>query len=281
MIPPPEKINGHRSSEPDLIDRIAAALPAEVRADYYREMSHCQTLPESDEMLRILRAMQFLTILIEQAPGQVATEREKLAQILARSIEAIQVTHQASVAWQKQIEDRLTKLPAEIARGISPEAIAEKINESLRQEFAKSGIPETAQALSVASKQMKQATGEFQRTAGQLTNSYTGAVEEARRAVDQIRSSVAHATETARRAVDDIKQSFLLDYKYFISTLCGSALALGLILGYFSYIWLHPRPPELQPAAVQQQPIPANPPPSSGKPIRTKRTEPGASGRMQ
>ena len=46
-------------SEPDLIDRIANALPAEVRADYYREMRHCRSLPENDEMLRILRAMQF------------------------------------------------------------------------------------------------------------------------------------------------------------------------------------------------------------------------------
>ena len=46
-------------SEPDLIDRIANALPVEVRADYYRELRHCRSLPENDEMLRILRAMEF------------------------------------------------------------------------------------------------------------------------------------------------------------------------------------------------------------------------------
>ena len=46
--------------EKDLIDRIAESLPADVRADYYREMRHCRSLPENDEMLRILRAMQFL-----------------------------------------------------------------------------------------------------------------------------------------------------------------------------------------------------------------------------
>ena len=45
--------------ENDLIDRIAESLPADVRADYYREMRHCRSLPENDEMLRILRAMQF------------------------------------------------------------------------------------------------------------------------------------------------------------------------------------------------------------------------------
>jgi len=54
--------------EPDLIDRIAEKLPPDVRADYYRR--HCRSLPENDEMLRILRAMQFLVLLIEQAPEQ-------------------------------------------------------------------------------------------------------------------------------------------------------------------------------------------------------------------
>jgi len=33
----------------DLIGRIAKALPVEMRADYYRELRHCRSLPESDE----------------------------------------------------------------------------------------------------------------------------------------------------------------------------------------------------------------------------------------
>ena len=52
--------------EMDLTDRIAAALPLEVRADFYRELRHCRSLPENDEMLRILRIMQFLTLLTYQ-----------------------------------------------------------------------------------------------------------------------------------------------------------------------------------------------------------------------
>ena len=64
--------------EADLIDRIANALPAEVRADYYRELRHCRSLPENDEMLLILRAMQYLTLLMVQVPGRVAVEREKI-----------------------------------------------------------------------------------------------------------------------------------------------------------------------------------------------------------
>ena len=40
----------------------------DVRAAYYRELNHCRSLPENDEMLRILRAMQFLTLLMRQVP---------------------------------------------------------------------------------------------------------------------------------------------------------------------------------------------------------------------
>jgi len=86
-------------------------------------------------MLRILRAMQFLTILIEQTPCRVATERERLAEVLARAISTMQATHEAGLAYQKQLEARLAKLPEEIARGISAEAIAAKLTESLRQQF--------------------------------------------------------------------------------------------------------------------------------------------------
>jgi len=113
--------NGNRGplAEPDLIDRIASALPEELRADYYREMAHCRSLPETDEMLRILRAMQFLTVLIEQTPARLASEREQLAEALSGAIESLQSAHQAGVTYQKQLEARLSQLPEEVAKGIS------------------------------------------------------------------------------------------------------------------------------------------------------------------
>src|SRR5689334_23102141 len=96
--------NGQPGQATDLIDRIANALPEELRADYYRELSHCRNLPENDEMLRILRAMQFLVILMERVPGQVALEGERLSQVLARGIDSMDAAHRASVAYQKHLE---------------------------------------------------------------------------------------------------------------------------------------------------------------------------------
>ena len=107
--------------EPDLIDRIANDLPGEVRADYYREMRHCRTLPSNDEMLRILRAMQFLHVLMVQVPGQITTEREKFQQLLAGALRTLETTIESSAAYQGQLDQRLEQLPENIASGIGPE----------------------------------------------------------------------------------------------------------------------------------------------------------------
>jgi len=69
--------------EADLVDRIAQDLPADVRAAYYRELNHCRSLPESDEMLRILRAMQFLTLLMRQVPDKVRWRLPSLTQFVS------------------------------------------------------------------------------------------------------------------------------------------------------------------------------------------------------
>ncbi len=110
--------------EPDTLDRIANALPAEVRADYYREMRHLRSLPENDEMLRILRAMQFLGVLIFDAPLRTAAENEKLKEMLAEAFGTLQETLQSMKTQQAQIDQRLAQLPKAVAAGIRPEAIA-------------------------------------------------------------------------------------------------------------------------------------------------------------
>ena len=131
----------------------------------------------------------------------------------------------------RQLEERLAQLPAEISEGISPAAIAAKLTESLRQQFVASGIPETAQALAVISKQTKQVAGEFDRSSKQLTDSYRGAASEARRALDEIRGSIEYATATAKQAAHDLTHTFLREYKWSVLVLCSVALAVGFALG--------------------------------------------------
>ncbi len=129
-------------AEPDLIDRIADALPEELRAEYYRELRHCRSLPENDEMLRLLRAMQFLVLLIEQAPSRVAEERERLDKLLATAVDNFTRMSAASEAYQRALSQKLADLPADIATASAPRRWPAKSGRFCEQEFMRSTIPE-------------------------------------------------------------------------------------------------------------------------------------------
>lgn len=222
---------GHHSPEPDLIDRIANALPAEVRADYYRELTHCRSLPENDEMLRILRAILFMALLMEQVPSRVVAERERLEQLFHRALEAPRQMHGAALNFQNQLDERLACLPEHVATGINPEAIVAGINESLRQQFAKSTLPQTAEALGVVAASMKKTAAEFGRDAGRLGDAYRGAAEAARRAIGDMESTISCAAESARRAADDLTVTFHKKYRWSLYSLSCVALVVGILLG--------------------------------------------------
>ncbi len=255
-------------AEPDLIDRVAGALPEEIRAEYYRELLYCRSLPENDEMLRILRAMQFLVLLIEQAPARVAEERERLDKLLKTALSNISKTSAASEAYHNSLQRRLTDLPADIAYGISPEAVAAKINENLRQEFMRSTIPQTADALGAIAGQMKTVCSEFATSADTLGHAYRGAAEDARKAVASLKSEVSQAAEAATRLTTVLAEKYSKAYRWSLFMFAGGALIMGMALGMMLENWLHhPPAPIGVPAAplVQSAPQPVPKAPAAPK----------------
>jgi len=244
------------AQETDLIDRIANALPVEVRADYYREMRHCRSLPENDEMLRILRAMGFLVLLMVQAPERMATERLRLEEAMADALRALHEICECNDAYRAQLDQRLVQLPADIAEGINPKAIAATINESLRQQFVQSTIPATAEALAVAAAQIKKATAEFGRSANTLGDSYHGAAEDARKAIANLESTSSHAVSSTRRAANELVSVFREEYRWSVYTLTGLALLVGIGVGMWYQRWIDPpsQPVERAPAVQRVQP---------------------------
>ena len=251
-----ESSQSSAAQEPDLIDRIANALPVEVRADYYREMRHCRSLPENDEMLRILRAMGFLVLLMVQAPERMATERLRLEEAMAEALRTLQEICESNDAHRAQLDQRLVQLPADIAEGINPKAIAATINESLRQQFVQSTIPATAETLAVAAAQIKKATAEFGRSANTLGDSYQGAAEGARKAVTNLELTSSHAVSSTRRAAEELVSVFRQEYRWSVYTLTGLALLVGIVLGMWYQRWIDPpsQPVERAPAVQRVQP---------------------------
>jgi hypothetical protein len=239
-------------SEVDLVDRIAQDLPADVRAAYYRELNHCRSLPESDEMLRILRAMQFLTLLMRQVPEQVTAERARLETLFAEAVQELGQFVERAGEYCSTIEDRLTELPAAVAEGLRPEAVAREINESLRQQFAASTIPQTANAMTVAAVEMKTAVADFTKIAAAIHDQHRSAAAQARNTIDQMGSAVGRASSTAQHAAEQMSEAFHRELRWSIYTLVSLSAVLAFGLGMAFDRWIS------TPPASASQPEPAH-----------------------
>ena len=219
-------------SEPDLIDRIANALPMEVRAEFYRELRHCRSLPENDEMLRILRAMHFFVLIMVEVPARMATERERFEQTAAGTTKLLQDVQRFTEEHQTQIDERLDQVSADIAEALKPEAVAATINESLRQQFIKTTIPETAAALAVTAAQIKKTADDFVEVAGKLGASYDSAAAEARRAIQQLERASSKALESTKRGAEELMQAFGKQYRWWFFVFVILAFVMGIGLGW-------------------------------------------------
>jgi hypothetical protein len=241
-------------SEPDLIDRIANALPMEVRPEFYRELRHCRSLPENDEMLRVLRAMHFSVLIMVEVPARMATERERFDKTAARTTKLLQDVRQFTEEHQAHIDERLDHVSADIAEGLKPEAIAATINESLRQQFVQTTIPETAGALAVTATQIKKAADDFVEVAGKLGASYDSAVAEARRAIQQLEGTTSKALERTKHGAEELMQAFGKQYRWWFFVFVILAFVLGVGLGWDCGYLHDQRPAVVDHASVMQSP---------------------------
>jgi hypothetical protein len=220
----------------DLFEAIGRLLEPGQREYFYQRMLYFRQLRPEDELLRLVEAIGLLALLIREAPHAVAREREQMAQLLETSLATIQAAADAGQAYQQQLDGRLTRLPADLAQGISPEAIARAMTESLRQQFVQSGVPATANALTAVSHQLTEATGHFQRAARQLS-ACTEIVDQARGAIDQMRANASRATVAAQSAVTELTQEIRVEGIRAVSWLCAAAWLLGILGGITFERW--------------------------------------------
>jgi hypothetical protein len=239
--------------ETDLVDRIAQDLPADVRAAYYRELNHCRSLPESDELLRILRAMQFLTLLMRQVPGEVTAERVRLETLFNQTVQELRGFAERAAEYRATIEDRLVDLPTAVAEGLRPELVAREINESLRQQFAASTIPQTAHAMTVAAAEMKDAVVAFTKMASTIHHEHRSTAAQARSTIQELESALSRAANTANRAAAELSESFHMGMHRTIYTLLSlvAVAAFGVGMWFDKWVSNPPTPASNhQPAAV-------------------------------
>ena len=246
------KIAASPNGDADFIDEIAELLPPEQRALWYRDMAHLRRLPADDELLRIARAMGFLALITRQAPVEIASERQKLAAAVKEAVSAIEALRHVTATFHQEIENRLAKLPNEIAEGVNPTSIATNLAESLRQQFMQSGLPETSKALALISQQSRQAATEFGYSSRQIVENCRHTTKEFCDDFRGMQTMIRITTKEATEAAQALRRTFLREYKWSVLTLCTAALMLGFSFGV---VWQHWRAAPEQPSAITNIPV--------------------------
>jgi hypothetical protein len=141
------------------------------------------------------------------------------------------------------------------------------ITESLRQQFVHTGLPATADALTAISRQLTEATADFQRSASRLS-ACAGLAEHARGAIDQVSTSVAKATDSAQRSVAVLTQQVRVEWTRAVWLLCGAAWLFGTLGGVVFEQWRVSGIATPPPVATPSSPT------ESKKPLREKARPP-------
>jgi len=209
-----------KDSTAELIDSAAEGVPDHLRAAYYRDMHHLHSLSESDEMLRILKTIQWNSVIALQVPAGIAAEAGKLDRSLRDNVAALQQVHQ-----------RLERLADELVGRVSAEAIANHLYESLRQQFIKSTIPQTGKALTAIAGQFKQAVDGLEKATPKIVAAHGHAALAAQQAMREMKSAIAEASATARQAAAELSRTFLHEYRWALGVLLVFAAVLGFWLG--------------------------------------------------
>ena len=129
------------SSERDAwTDVLVQRLTAEKDREEFAELLHWfRSQPADDEFAKVAKLLGFLTLVGSNLPEALADEARAI-RFLSERIE------RANAAT----DERLSKLPSEIAAGVDPGAIAKAMSESLRQQLSATALHETASLMKAA-----------------------------------------------------------------------------------------------------------------------------------
>lgn len=220
--------NGAARATEDPLSSLAARLPdAQDREWYAALVTYIHSLPPDDELVKVAQLFGFLTLIGRQLPDAIAAEQTKLREFLLKAYGALQQEVKTNASYHEKLNERLSRLPEEIASGVKPEAIAKSMSESFRQQLTQTGLQDTGRLLNNAVKELRQVAGELDAVVQPLQNRYhtiAGAIEtevgKIENAASQLRYQTANMLAQTREDRWAIKVLF-----------CALLLLAGLVLG--------------------------------------------------
>jgi hypothetical protein len=211
-----------------LFDELAGLVPEERLTEYYRVIAHTRTLSPNDEMLRILEAMGVLALLTRETPGAIAAERKVLRTILENSASQASAVEKRMESYTTRLESRLTQLPKELETGLDPPRIAKLLSESLRQCFQRSGLPDTASALSQSCAELNSVQKQLLNVLREVAHPDIGVIARTKSANDSLLRIMATRGEQMEGFIVRLERQI---WATWLPVVASAALALGFVLG--------------------------------------------------
>lgn len=245
---------------PDLqwVEEVAALLPEDLRLGWYQNVRPwLRMLPPEDEVAHLAYSMGYLALLTRSTPALIAAEWAKLTPMLQRLSDEMHGALKTSAAYHQKLNDRLNRLPEEIAEGLSPDAIAAEIAASVREQFVSSGIPTAGDLLTEQGKRLQHMVAEQSRILADLGHQLCYSRVSAKWALDAVLTSAHTAKESIDRWNRQMREVQWVHL--------GLSLMIGVLLGSLLYWSAFPPVPVAPVQPVHQnQPIHENAP-ASGK----------------
>jgi len=215
------------------VDEVAALLPEDSRLGWYQNVRPwLRMLPPDDEIAHLAYSMGYLALLTRSTPAVMAAERSKMGVMLNRLHDEMTGTLKTTADYHQKFDERLTALPAEIAQGVNPTALAAQLVAEVREQFLNCGIPEAGRLL-------KEQGESFQK----LVAAHAHKLMEVQEQLYACQHRVTSVLDDVASTADSTKKS-INKWDREMRTLqwvqIGSALLIGLLLGALLYWWVIP-----------------------------------------
>jgi ElaB/YqjD/DUF883 family membrane-anchored ribosome-binding protein len=215
------------------VDEVAALLPEDSRLGWYQNVRPwLRMLPPDDEIAHLAYSMGYLALLTRSTPAVMATERLKMGVMLNRLNDEMTGALKTTADYHEKLNDRLTALPAEIAQGVNPAALAAKLVAEIREQFLNCGIPEAGRLL-------KEQGESFQKLVAAHAHKLMEVQEKlyaCQHRVISVLNDVASTADSTKKSINKWDR----EMRKVQWVQIGSALLIGLLLGALLYWWVIP-----------------------------------------
>jgi len=104
-------------------------------------VSYIESLPPTDELVKVAKLFGFLTLMGQQLPDAIEAERGELRKLFTGAYTAFQQEVKTSQTYHDKLNERLSRLPDEIASGVKPDDIAAVMAERFRRHCQVERLP--------------------------------------------------------------------------------------------------------------------------------------------